>query len=211
MPEVRSIDHPDDLAIASDDLLPRPRALNRPDWRAAAGEKEAVRQSPPPRAMRPISCDCNERCRPARPRPLPGRPNLGSNLFSSSAIRQDMRHPDNRLKYLAGERRKSAVPCVGNTTQFLRRAGTGDRQSPEKKMCSQTHSGISATSGNPLFLALTASLLPPSSKPPPTIIAMTICTLSHAAKRKRKRRPSAAPAINFSCLSRLNERDFRLL
>jgi hypothetical protein len=36
--------------------------------------------------------------------PLPGRPSRGSNLLSSSAIHEDMRQPDKRLKCLSNER-----------------------------------------------------------------------------------------------------------
>jgi len=78
--------------------------LNRPDGRPDLDEKEAVRQSPPARAIRPINCDCNARDRPLRPLPFPGRPSLGSNLFSSSAIHEHMRQGNKRLKCLSNER-----------------------------------------------------------------------------------------------------------
>jgi hypothetical protein len=38
MPEIRSIDQPDELAPTRGNLPPRPRALNRPDWRAGLNE-----------------------------------------------------------------------------------------------------------------------------------------------------------------------------
>jgi len=96
MPEIRSTDHPDELGTDRDNLAPRPCALNLPDWRADPFEKEAVRQSPPPRAIRPISSDCNDREERAR-LPLRIRPSRGSNLFSSSAIHEDMRQANKRL------------------------------------------------------------------------------------------------------------------
>jgi hypothetical protein len=99
MPEIRSTDHPDELTNLTEDLAPRPLALKRPDRRAAPDESE--RQSPPPRAIRPISSDCNERRAPARTLPLRIRPSRGLNVFSSSAIREDMRVPAKPLKYLA--------------------------------------------------------------------------------------------------------------
>jgi len=116
MPEIRSTDQPDELGTDRDNLAPRPCALNLPDWRADPFEKEAVRQSPPPRAIRPISSDCNDREERA-PSPLRIRPSRGSNLLSSSAIHEDMRQPDKRLKYLAGDRRKSAAACVEEAAQ----------------------------------------------------------------------------------------------
>ena len=119
--------------MAPVNLRPRPRELNRPDCRADADEKEAVRQLPPPRAMRPIRCDSNERCRPARPPPLPRRPIRGSNLFSSSVIREDMRPRAKRLKYLASERRKSAVLCVGQAAQSLAGADPETDSLPKKR------------------------------------------------------------------------------
>jgi hypothetical protein len=47
------------------------------------------------------------------------RPNRGSNLFSSSTIRQDMRASNEWLKYFAGERHKPALPCTEKTVQSL--------------------------------------------------------------------------------------------
>jgi hypothetical protein len=131
MPEILSTDHPDDLAAAGDNLPPRPRALNRPDWRADRDERE--RQLPPPRAIRPISNDCNARRALARPLPLRIRPSRGSNLLSSSAIREDMRLAGKRLKYLASEPRKSAVPCVGKAPQSLQGASMETDSLPEKR------------------------------------------------------------------------------
>ena len=88
--------------MAPENFRPRPRELNRPDCRA--GPDESERQSPPPRAIRPISSDCNDRDERARLLPLRIRPSRGSNLFSSPAIREDMRQPDKRLKCLSNER-----------------------------------------------------------------------------------------------------------
>jgi hypothetical protein len=76
--------------------------LNRPEGRADADEKE--RQLPPPRAIRAISSDCNDRADPAQLFPLRIRPSRGSNLSSSSAIHEDMRQPHKRLKCLSDER-----------------------------------------------------------------------------------------------------------
>jgi hypothetical protein len=124
MPEIRWTDQPDELETARDNLAPRPRALNRPDWCIGLEDGEALLQSPLARAILPISCDCKERARLARSLPRPRGPSRGSNLFSSSAIGEDMRQPAKRLKYLASERRKSAVPCVAETAQSLF-GGTG--------------------------------------------------------------------------------------
>ena len=140
MPENRSSDQPDDLAAAADNLAPRPRALNRPDWRA--GPDESERQSPPPRAKRPINSDCNDRCVPRRPLPLRIRPSRGSNLFSSSAIREDMGQHDQRLKYLASERRKSAVPCVGKAAQSLGGNCPETDNLPEKRCADKDMAGF---------------------------------------------------------------------
>lgn len=122
MPEIRSTDHADEPAPTLNSLPPRPCALNRPDLRAGRCGTEALRQSPAARAIRPIRCDCEVRARLLRPPPFPGRPSRGSNLFSLSAIREDMRPHPKRLKYLASERRKCAVPCVGKAAQSLRAA-----------------------------------------------------------------------------------------
>jgi len=136
MPEIRSTDQPDELRPTNDNLPPRPRELNRPDGRARPDESK--RQSPPPRAIRPMSSDC--KVRRTRALLLPTRiwPSRGSNLFSSSAIREDMRQPAKPLKYLASERRKSAVPCVGKAPQSLSSATSETDSLPEKR-CADKH------------------------------------------------------------------------
>jgi hypothetical protein len=138
MPEIRSTDQPDEPGPTRDNLVPRPWALNLPDGRAGVHEREAPRQSPPARAIRPISCDCNARARPLRALPIPGRPSRGSNLFSSSATLEDMRCPNKRLKYLASERRKSAVPCVEEAAQSLFGLAAETDSLPEKR-CADKH------------------------------------------------------------------------
>ena len=133
MPEIRSTDQPDEFETDRDNFAPRPRELNRSDCRPEFDEEVSLRQSPPPRAIRPINCDCNKRCRPARPRPLPGRPSRGSNLFSSSAIHEDMRRPGKRLKCLSNERWQSAVCCAGRAAQSLSGASTETDSLPKKR------------------------------------------------------------------------------
>jgi len=136
MPEMRSTDQPEELAPTRDNLAPRPWALNLLEGRAGGDERAAPRQSPPARAIRPISNDCNARCAPRRPLPARIRPSRGSNLFSLSAIREDMRWPETLLKYLASERRKSAVPCVGYAAKSL--GGARRRQTVSRKKDVQT-------------------------------------------------------------------------
>lgn len=131
MREIGSTDQPDEPAPTPDNLLPRPRTLNRPLWRAGPSGRETLLQSPPTRAIRPISCDCNERA--LRPLPFPGRPSRGSNLFSLSGIREDMRAPETQLKYLASQQRKSAVLCVEEATQSLWGGATETDSLPEKR------------------------------------------------------------------------------
>lgn len=93
---------------------------------------------PPPRAIRPISNDCSDRCALARPLPLRICPDRGLNLSSSSAIAEDMRPRAKALKYLANERRKSAVPCVGKAAQSPPRANAETDSLPEKR-CADKH------------------------------------------------------------------------
>ena len=102
------MDQPDELGTARDNLPPRPRPLNRTDWRTDPDRKEVVRQSLPLRAIRPISSDRNDRDEGA-PLPLRIRPSRGSNMSSLSAIHEDMRQADKRLKCLSNECRQSAV------------------------------------------------------------------------------------------------------
>jgi hypothetical protein len=147
-----------------DNLPPRPRVLNRPDWRAGLNDKKAVRQSPPPRAIRPISCDCSARVRPARPRPLPGRPSRGSNLFSSSDIREDMRQPVKRLKYLSNERQQSAVCCAAKAAQSLRRTRAETDSLPEKRCADKD---IAAFLRRAEIRFILRSALQPASHPKP--------------------------------------------
>lgn len=131
MPEVRSTDQAGDLTSAPEYVRPRPRELNRPDSRAGPEQRE--RQSPPPLAIRPISRDRNARREPARLLPLRIRPSRGSNLVSSSDITKDMRPRATLLKYLASERRKSAVPCVEKAAPSLRGVGTETGSLPKKR------------------------------------------------------------------------------
>jgi hypothetical protein len=49
-------------------------------------------------------------------------------------MHEDMRRPEERLKYLASERRKSAVRCVEESAQSLYN-GTAETDSLSEKRC----------------------------------------------------------------------------
>lgn len=181
--------------MAPENFRPRPRELNRPDCRA--GPDESERQSRPPRAIRPINSDCKDRGERARILPPRIRPNRSSNWFSSFAIREDMRQPDKRLKYLASERGESAVPCVGKTAQSFGDAG-GETDSLPEKRCAGRDIAAFLRRAEIRFIL-----------PSPARSSLSHSVLTSLDQKRRERRSRAAPVGDrFVTLSARREMRF---